>query len=309
MSASKKLLRACKTTHGRIYSKKRDLALYKRGPFHCASGVEAEEYERLVDDDVVRRYGLQYDPRGGVVSICGDNTGVHASIKGWVSAVLQNEVFDMGIPTFKTVCHWTNMLLSLPNGMKKMVDNVLYTRKPEVSSMEIPIVVVEVAFYNESFDKLKENVREIMKLDTVTLAAGLSVNYDEGSGGVWFQACIGYAGELREYSRLEGQECFVASTDTIFKGVPDLPTNIRNEFRFPLGQVVEFASCAGFMRSKKDMFCCVVIEDSRIGLQAAKAAKAAGMTCIVTKSVYTTDENFDRADPVFDFIDFGIEFC
>ncbi|EFJ31567.1 hypothetical protein SELMODRAFT_168817 [Selaginella moellendorffii] len=51
---------------------------------------------------------------------------------------------------------------------------------------------------------------------------------------------------------------------------------------------------------------CVVIEDSGIGLQSAKAA---GMTCIVTKSVYTADENFDRADAVFDFIDFGIEFC
>ncbi|GLC45128.1 hypothetical protein PLESTM_001691400 [Pleodorina starrii] len=41
---------------------------------------------------------------------------------------------------------------------------------------------------------------------------------------------------------------------------------------------------------------CVVVEDSRIGL---RAAKAAGMTCIVTKSSYTTDEDFSGADAVF----------
>lgn len=47
---------------------------------------------------------------------------------------------------------------------------------------------------------------------------------------------------------------------------------------------------------------CVVIEDSRIGL---KAAKAAGMFCIVTKSSYTTHENFDEADAAFDCIGEG----
>ncbi|EFJ48545.1 hypothetical protein VOLCADRAFT_104725 [Volvox carteri f. nagariensis] len=41
---------------------------------------------------------------------------------------------------------------------------------------------------------------------------------------------------------------------------------------------------------------CVVVEDSRIGLQAAKAA---GMTCIITKSSYTQDEDFSGADAVF----------
>lgn len=44
---------------------------------------------------------------------------------------------------------------------------------------------------------------------------------------------------------------------------------------------------------------CVVIEDSRIGLQAAKAA---GMTCVVTKSSYTGNENFAGADAVHDCI-------
>uniref|UniRef100_M4DSQ0 Uncharacterized protein n=1 Tax=Brassica campestris TaxID=3711 RepID=M4DSQ0_BRACM len=44
---------------------------------------------------------------------------------------------------------------------------------------------------------------------------------------------------------------------------------------------------------------CVVVEDSAIGLAAAKAA---GMTCIVTKSGYTTDEDFVNADAVFDCI-------
>jgi beta-phosphoglucomutase-like phosphatase (HAD superfamily) len=40
---------------------------------------------------------------------------------------------------------------------------------------------------------------------------------------------------------------------------------------------------------------CIVIEDSRNGL---RAAKAAGMRCIVTKSLYTEDEDFTGADLV-----------
>jgi hypothetical protein len=47
---------------------------------------------------------------------------------------------------------------------------------------------------------------------------------------------------------------------------------------------------------------CVVVEDSRIGL---KAAKAAGMTCIVTKSSYTQNEDFTGADRVVDSLDAG----
>ncbi|KAJ4890359.1 Haloacid dehalogenase-like hydrolase domain-containing protein [Raphanus sativus] len=57
---------------------------------------------------------------------------------------------------------------------------------------------------------------------------------------------------------------------------------------------------------------CVVVEDSAIGLAAAKAA---GMTCIVTKSGYTADEDFVNADAVFDCIGdppeerFNLSFC
>ncbi|KAL8215901.1 hypothetical protein R6Q57_022738 [Mikania cordata] len=57
---------------------------------------------------------------------------------------------------------------------------------------------------------------------------------------------------------------------------------------------------------------CVVVEDSGIGLAAAKAA---GMTCIVTKSGYTADEDFENADAVFDCIGdppeerFDLAFC
>lgn len=57
---------------------------------------------------------------------------------------------------------------------------------------------------------------------------------------------------------------------------------------------------------------CVVIEDSGIGLAAAKAA---GMKCIVTKSGYTVDEDFTSADAVFDYIgdppdpNFDLNFC
>lgn len=44
---------------------------------------------------------------------------------------------------------------------------------------------------------------------------------------------------------------------------------------------------------------CVVVEDSRIGLAAAKAA---GMRCVVTESHYTRGEDFAMADAVFDCI-------
>jgi beta-phosphoglucomutase-like phosphatase (HAD superfamily) len=47
---------------------------------------------------------------------------------------------------------------------------------------------------------------------------------------------------------------------------------------------------------------CVVIEDSHIGLTAAKAA---GMRCIVTKSTYTADEDFTAADRVVEDLDSG----
>lgn len=57
---------------------------------------------------------------------------------------------------------------------------------------------------------------------------------------------------------------------------------------------------------------CVVVEDSAIGLAAAKAA---GMKCIVTKSGYTAEEDFVNADAVFDCIGdppeerFDLAFC
>ncbi|KAF8781256.1 hypothetical protein HU200_000615 [Digitaria exilis] len=57
---------------------------------------------------------------------------------------------------------------------------------------------------------------------------------------------------------------------------------------------------------------CVVVEDSNIGLSAAKAA---GMKCIVTKSSYTAEEDFATADAVFDCIGdppevrFDLNFC
>jgi HAD superfamily hydrolase (TIGR01509 family) len=48
---------------------------------------------------------------------------------------------------------------------------------------------------------------------------------------------------------------------------------------------------------------CVVIEDSNNGL---RAAKAAGMRCIVTKSTYTADEDFSLADKVVSDLDEGV---
>lgn len=49
---------------------------------------------------------------------------------------------------------------------------------------------------------------------------------------------------------------------------------------------------------------CVVVEDSHIGL---RAAKAAGMNCIVTRSTYTHDEDFTGADRIVDHLDEGID--
>ncbi len=42
---------------------------------------------------------------------------------------------------------------------------------------------------------------------------------------------------------------------------------------------------------------CVVVEDSRNGLLAAKAA---GFPCLITKSSYTDDEDFSEADAIYD---------
>ena len=49
---------------------------------------------------------------------------------------------------------------------------------------------------------------------------------------------------------------------------------------------------------------CWVIEDSEIGL---KAAKSAGMKCVITKSVYTKNENFDISDVCIDDLDHGLD--
>jgi HAD superfamily hydrolase (TIGR01509 family) len=48
---------------------------------------------------------------------------------------------------------------------------------------------------------------------------------------------------------------------------------------------------------------CMVIEDSNNGL---RAAKSAGMRCIVTRSTYTIDEDFALADKVVNTLDEGI---
>jgi HAD superfamily hydrolase (TIGR01509 family) len=48
---------------------------------------------------------------------------------------------------------------------------------------------------------------------------------------------------------------------------------------------------------------CMVIEDSNNGL---RAAKAAGMRCIVTKSTYTQDEDFTSADRIVNDLDDGV---
>jgi len=49
---------------------------------------------------------------------------------------------------------------------------------------------------------------------------------------------------------------------------------------------------------------CWVVEDSEIGL---KAAKSAGMRCVVTKSIYTENEDFHNADVCIKDLDSGLD--
>ena len=53
-----------------------------------------------------------------------------------------------------------------------------------------------------------------------------------------------------------------------------------------------------------DPACCVVVEYSNIGL---RAAKGAGMACIVTRSTYMMAEDFTIADLVVDDLDAGVD--
>lgn len=46
---------------------------------------------------------------------------------------------------------------------------------------------------------------------------------------------------------------------------------------------------------------CLVVEDTNIGLRAAKSAK---MVCMITKSIYTADEDFTQADAVYNDLSF-----
>ena len=49
---------------------------------------------------------------------------------------------------------------------------------------------------------------------------------------------------------------------------------------------------------------CWVVEDSNIGF---RAAKAAGMRCVVTKSIYTENEDFEGADVIVKDLDRGLD--
>ncbi|XP_059444734.1 CBBY-like protein isoform X3 [Corylus avellana] len=75
---------------------------------------------------------------------------------------------------------------------------------------------------------------------------------------------------------------------------------------------IKVAVCSTSNEKAVCIISCVVVEDSAIGLAAAKAA---GMKCIITKSGYTADEDFLNADAVFDFIGdppeerFDLSFC
>jgi beta-phosphoglucomutase-like phosphatase (HAD superfamily) len=79
-----------------------------------------------------------------------------------------------------------------------------------------------------------------------------------------------------------------------------------NKIRIYAGDVVQKKKPAPdiYMLAAKELGVaperCIVIEDSEIGLHAAKAAN---MTCIITKSVYTCKEDFTSADMVVNNLD------
>lgn len=64
------------------------------------------------------------------------------------------------------------------------------------------------------------------------------------------------------------------------KPAPDIYLKVTEEYGVPAGE-------------------CFVVEDSRIGLLAAKAA---GMRCIITQSMYSKGEDFHEADAVVDHL-------
>lgn len=67
-----------------------------------------------------------------------------------------------------------------------------------------------------------------------------------------------------------------------------------------LRQSKYFNGARGELKPRECEYRCVVIEDSNIGV---RAARAAGMRCVVTVSSYTKDEDFALADAVFDKIE------
>ncbi|EFJ27862.1 hypothetical protein SELMODRAFT_411838 [Selaginella moellendorffii] len=224
-----RLVRACEVACDKIYPRKDYKRQFKKGPFHCVSGVESAEFQRLADQDNVRKYGLAYEHDGGKVSICGDNTEVHAGMKGYVAIVLMDQLLKLGLdPLCGPVYHWVNFMVEFPNGDMKMVDHALFQRCPE-TKRELPIVVVELAFYNESHEKLRENVARIMEVASVKLVIGVSACIDDADN-LYFKACIGYAGEIQDFDPLRGEECFSVPTSTLFQDVPELPSSMGEHF-------------------------------------------------------------------------------
>ncbi|EFJ36812.1 hypothetical protein SELMODRAFT_403525 [Selaginella moellendorffii] len=245
-----RLVRACEVACDKIYPRKDYKRQFKKGPFHCVSGVESAEFQRLADQDNVRKYGLAYEHDGGNVSICGDNTEVHAGMKGYVAIVLMDQLLKLGLdPLCGPVYHWVNFMVVFPNGDMKMVDHALFQRCPE-TKRELPIVVVELAFYNESHEKLRENVARIMEVASVKLVIGVSACIDDADN-LYFKACIGYAGDIQDFDPLRGEECFSVPTSTLFQDVPELPSSMGEHFKYPLGAIVKYSKGALYSRDNK----------------------------------------------------------
>lgn len=117
-------------------------------------------------------------------------------------------------------------------------------------------------------------------------------------------------GVVRLAEEARGKDVLVAvcstSNEMAVKAVVGRMGDVGRDVRVFAGDVVEKKKPSpdvyllGAKELGVDVGDCVVIEDSRIGLLAGKAA---GMKVIVTKSTYTGNEDFNEADLVYESLE------
>eukprot|EP00929_Paragymnodinium_shiwhaense_P019255 TRINITY_DN131_c0_g1_i2.p1 TRINITY_DN131_c0_g1~~TRINITY_DN131_c0_g1_i2.p1 ORF type:complete len:408 (-),score=153.78 TRINITY_DN131_c0_g1_i2:129-1352(-) len=133
--------------------------------------------------------------------------------------------------------------------------------------------------------KLKTKIfMEIVKSGELTLREGIEELLSAADAAGWQIAVCSTSQEASVKAVVETLLPSFASSIKIFAG--DIVKNKK-----PASDIYELAARELGVSAMK----CVVVEDTNIGMRAAKAAY---MQCIVTKSVYSADEDFSAADLV-----------